>query len=112
MTPRLPDFIQGEGCDAFEEFKTFLDAMPEVAPHFLAELAYWLGQGSYEDIPKADRDATRVSDLFCRKCGDWVVFYTAARKFFHITVVLVAPHGVDRFETLEAEAAQRLRKLR
>jgi hypothetical protein len=112
MTPRLPDFAKGEGCDALEEFKAFIGAMPEEAPHLLAELAYWLGEGSYEDIPKADRDATKITGLFCRKCGDWAVFYTAERKFFDITVVLAAPLGAKQFESLEAEAALRLHQLR
>ncbi len=112
MTPRLPGFAKGPGCDAVAEFKTFVGAMPEVAPHLLADLAYLQGEGAYEDIPGADRDATKITDLFCRRCGDWALFYTARRRFFLVTVLLVASGAEKRFESLEAEAAQRLAQLR
>jgi hypothetical protein len=109
---QLPAFVKGEDCNAVEEFSAFLAANPEEAAHLLAELVHRQGFGAFEDIPATDRDSTRVTDLYCRRCGDWAVFYAARRFLFLITVVLVGSCQLKSFEALEDEAEMRLRELR
>jgi hypothetical protein len=111
MPMKHPGFVQDDKCDSVAEFKAFVVASQQAASHLLAELARLQTFGDLEDISAADYEATAVSDLYCRKCDGWAVFYRIDRRPrlpMRVTVVLVGRIAEESFEKLEAEAAERL----
>ena len=99
--------------DAVAEFLNFIRHVPLHAIGLLAELSEIQNHSKKSGIPKADRDATNVRNLYCRKLRGWILFYTAttSEQDFHITVLHVALTPRGSFDRLEAEAADRLRHL-
>ncbi len=113
MPLSVPWFFKQDGKNAVAEHGAFLDAAPELAARTLAALCELQGFGSSASIPAADGKATRVRGLFCRKMKGWCLFYTADMppKPFRVIVLHVARLNGGTFDALEAEAADRLRRL-
>ena len=112
MPVKAPKFVQGDSCDAIAEYRRFVEATENSATDLLAELGVLQKYGSRSELSPVDDKATKVTNLFCRKCEDWVVFYTANWGLpFEITVVLADRLEGKKFDRLEAEAARRLELL-
>lgn len=109
----MPYFAEGDAAHAADEYTAFGLAVGDPAAHLLAELVRLHNQGSTDDIPDRDAAATNVLGLYCRRIGDWVVFYAAAPLSSRcaVTVLLVGRLNPHSFEALESEAEMRMRRL-
>lgn len=108
-----PYFAHGEpNVDAVAEFRAFVEVVGEPAASLLAELSDLHNNGQFSDIPQSDSEATAVREMYCRQVAGWVVFYTATRAPFGITVLHAATLNPHPFHARESEAAMRLHQLR
>jgi hypothetical protein len=108
-----PRYFRHDGKSAAAEHLAFMDAAPEHATRLLAAMCELQNGGAPASIPAADDKATRVRGLYCRKLKGWALFYTADMppRPFRIIVLHVARLAGAAFESLEAEAANRLHRL-
>ena len=92
---------------------SFTEAVGETAAHLLVQLFAYTTTVICLTLAAADKSATSVRDLNCRRVGGWAVFYAAqmVANRCQITIVLVGRLDRGSFAALESEAEKRQRRL-
>jgi hypothetical protein len=85
----MPYFAKGDGVNAAAEFTEFARAVGDPAAHLLAELVRIHNRGNLSNIPTADKAATKVRGLNCRRVENWAVFYAADSDGNHCRITVV-----------------------